>query len=132
VTVWVSGDDVLALKAQLDAAGVYVAVIAWLPTVRVEVLKVAWPVLSSGTEDPRGLIPSLNCTVPQVTAALPGPVTAAVKVTLWPYTEGLDEGAMVVVVAALLTVCVSAGEELVLKLLSPLKVAVMLWLPGAV
>ena len=47
-------------------------------------------------------------------------LTVAVKVTVWPDTEGFNEELTVVVVLALLTVCVKSGEVLPLKLPSPL------------
>ena len=46
--------------------------------------------------------------------------TVAVKITGWPYTEGLTEEARVVAVSAGLTVLVKAPEVFVLKLASPL------------
>ena len=57
------------------------------------------------------------------TAALPGltTLTAAVKVTLWPYTEVLGDVATAVLVFAMLTTCVTLAEAgLATKLLSPL------------
>ena len=57
------------------------------------------------------VVPSLNVTVP-VGVPEPGDtaLTVFVKITGWPNTEGLAEEASVFVVSALLTVCVKAGE----------------------
>src|SRR5947209_1592855 len=68
------------------------------------------------------LLPSIwNWTVP-VGVPAPGAVTlmVAVKVTFWPEADGLAELAIAMLVLALLTVCVRAGEVLALKVLSPL------------
>ena len=56
---------------------------------------------------------SLNCTVP-VGVPEPGAlaVTVTVKVTAWPNADGLAEETTFVVVASLLTFCVSAVEVL--------------------
>jgi hypothetical protein len=48
-----------------------------------------------------------------------------VKVTDWPNTDGLTEDATVVVVLAWFTICVTAPDVLVVKLLSPLYTAVI-------
>ncbi len=79
--------------------------VAWFP------LKVPVPML---------VAPSLKVTVP-VGAPTAGETTlmVAVKVTVWPKTEGLLELATVVVVLPLLTVWLALGEVLPLKLLSP-------------
>ena len=65
--------------------------------------------------------PSWKVTVP---VGVPEPgglaVTVAVKVTLWPATEGLTEELSAVVVASWLMVWVSVAEVLVRKLASPL------------
>lgn len=71
--------------------------------------------------------PSLKLTVPVGLL----PVTVAVKVTLAPKTDGLTELASTVLVAALLTVCVSALLDDAPLLASPLYAAVMLWVPAA-
>ena len=96
----------------------------WLPTARVEVvklavvvpalvLKVPWPMLREPSE-------KITTPVGLATAGLPGPltVTVAVKVTNWPDTVGLAEAATAVVVAAWLTVWVSV-PLLVVKVVSP-------------
>jgi hypothetical protein len=59
-----------------------------------------------------------NVTLP-VGVELPLPATVAVKVTNWPIVLGLADEVTVVVVAILLTFCVS-DPELVVKLTSPL------------
>ena len=73
---------------------------------------------------PRVLEPSVNVTVPDGVVE-PVPVTVAVKVTVWPKTDGFGEPVTVVVLLLALTVCVSAAEELVTKFVSPEYVAVM-------
>ena len=55
--------------------------------------------------------------------------TVAVKVTNWPYTEGLELESSVVVVFALFTVWRSGLKGLKLKLSSPPYSAVMVWMP---
>ena len=57
---------------------VKVAVMVWLPTESVVVLKEAWPVPSTVTFEARTVEPSANVTVP---AGTPLPVTVAVNVT---------------------------------------------------
>ena len=92
-------------------------------------VKVALPLLTVTV--PMEVPPSENVTVP-VGMPAPGVVTAmvAVKVTLWPKTEGLAELANVVVVAALLTTCISVLlGGLARKLASPAYATVMLCVP---
>jgi hypothetical protein len=48
LTVCVSDDDVLVRKFP---SPLYTARIVWLPGLRADVVKVAWPVASSGTVD---------------------------------------------------------------------------------
>ena|SRR5438128_1715774 len=97
-----------------------------VPTARLEVVNVAVPPLNVPV--PSVVEPSLNVTVP---LGLPEPVlvTVAVKITDWPNTDPLGKELSVVVVAVavglVVTVCVSAPEVLVRKLLSPAYVAVM-------
>ena len=92
----------------------------WLATVRLEVLKLAvvvpplvlklpWPIL---------VLLSEKITRP-VGVPGPPPVTVAVKVTLWPHTDGLVADTSAVVVLALFTVWVSV-PLLVVKFVSPL------------
>ena len=90
----------------------------WLPTARLEVEKVAVPPLSVPV--PSVVVPSSNVTVP-VGVPAPGAltVTVAVKVTLWPNTEGLAEEATLVVVASGLMVWLTAPELLPASLVSP-------------
>jgi len=75
----------------------------------------------------------LNCTVPLVCPPGSGNDHGAVQATGSPIDDGFFDAAMVVVVVALLTVCVS-GEavfSLLLKLLSPLYTALTVTLPTA-
>src|SRR5438128_90397 len=100
----------------------------WLATDRVLVLMLAvvTPALVlTGMGVPTCVPLSKKVTAPMgdSTAVLPGllAVTVAVKVTTWPETEGLAAEATTVLVLALLTVWVMAGEAgLALKFLSPL------------
>src|SRR5919197_1571937 len=95
---------------------------AWLPTDRAEVVQVAWPeALSVCVVHPVMLVaPSLNVTVP-VGVPAPGAaaLTVAVKVLPWQKTDGLAEDDTAVVVAAWLTVWVSADEVLPVKVVLP-------------
>jgi hypothetical protein len=68
----------------------YDAVIEFEPTANVDVLYVAFPLLSVPV--PRVVLPFLNVTVP---VAADG-VTVAVKVTEEPYVDGFEEEATVV------------------------------------
>lgn len=67
------------------------------------------------------LVPSLKVTVP-VGTVVPGALatTVAVKVTVWPWVDGLSEEVTELVVESLFTVWVRADEALVLKLELPL------------
>ncbi len=73
---------------------------------------------------PKGEPSIENCTVP---LGVPAPgataLTAAVKITLCPKTEGLDEELTEVMVAARFTVCVRVCELAELKPESPLYTA---------
>ncbi len=102
-TVCVMAGDVLPLQLLSPP---YVAVIGWLPTMRVEVDKVALPPLNVPL--PSVVAPSKNVTVP---VAVDGE-TVAVKVTICPEVDGLRPDVVVVVVAALFTVCERAAEVL--------------------
>jgi hypothetical protein len=75
------------------------------------------PLLVLRVPVPNVVDPSVKVTVPVAPVGL----TVAVKITAWPTDDGLGEKLNVVVVAvtALLTVCVSAADVLVTKLLSP-------------
>src|SRR5205814_1496027 len=77
----------LGLKLVLP---LYSAVIVWLPALRFDVLKNAWPLALRAVGPASTVTPSLNVTLPCVTA-LPLPVTVAVNVTDWPKTDGLSE-----------------------------------------
>lgn len=83
------------------------------PSARVEVLKVAVPLLS--VRVPIATPLSLNVTVP---VAVLG-VTVAVKVTEFPAINGFELELSVVVVLATFTVCVNVDEVLVLSFPSP-------------
>jgi len=67
------------------------------------------------------LVPSLKVTVP-VGTAVPGALatTVAVKVTVWPWVDGLSEEVTELVVESLFAVWVRVDEALVLKLELPL------------
>ena len=92
--------------------------IEWVPTDSRLVENVAEPLLKVPV--PIVAVPSLKVTPPLGTPD-PGKFaeTAAVKVTVWPETEGLAAELSTVVVAALLTVCENV-PELVLNEPSPL------------
>ena len=83
----------------------------WLAAVRVVVLKLAvvMPPLVLKVPWPMLVPPSAKITNP---VGLPGPlpVTVAVKVTLWPHTDGFAEAITAVVLVALFTVCVTAAK----------------------
>jgi hypothetical protein len=106
-------------------SALYTAVIECEATVSEAGVNVATPELSALVANE--LVPSLNVTVP-VGVPVPGEVavTVAVRVTDWPDTEGLTDDARTVPLLALVTVCVTTPEVLVLKLLSPPYTAVML------
>ena len=93
----------------------------WFATVRLEVEKLAVvvPALVLSVPWPMFVPPSEKFTRP---LGLPGPlpVTVAVKVTLWPHTDGLAEVTTAVLVLALLTVWVNAVEALEATFVSPL------------
>jgi len=110
VTVWVNGADVLELKF---VSPMYLAVIGWLPTERLDVVNVAIPPLPSG-EVPNVTLPSRKVTVP---VGVPDPtgVTVAVNVTAWPDLDGFSEEAIVVVVFFLLLVTVCTVLPLLVR-----------------
>src|SRR6202023_287219 len=98
------------------------AVMVWLPAPAYVTPQLAMPATRAWLTQPAMLTPpSWKVTVP---VGVPAPgglaVTVAVKVPLWPATEGLAEELSAVVVASWLTVWVRFGEVLVLKLASPL------------
>ena len=81
----------------------------WVATDSADVENVATP--PDSVPEPIVAAPSLNVTVP---VGVPAPeLTVAVKVTLWPKTDGLAEEVRAVEVAAPLTVWVRALEVLV-------------------
>jgi hypothetical protein len=84
------------------------------------VLSVPWPMLAP---------PSEKVTTP---VGLTGPllVTVAVNVTLWPHTVGFAAATTAVVLPALVMVCATAVETLLLKFVSPLYVAAMVCAPA--
>src|SRR6185436_15181782 len=100
------------------------------PTDSPLVVSVATPALSVTV--PNGELPSLNVIVP---LGVPAPgavaVTVAVKVTVWPKTDGFGVEASVVAVLALFTVCVPLADVLALKLASPAYTAVTVCEPTA-
>jgi hypothetical protein len=70
--------------------------------------------------------PSLNVTVPVgVPDPPPAALTVAVNVTVWPDTDGLADDPTTVELLLLFTVCVTALDVLVVKLLSPPYTAVI-------
>ena len=78
----------------------------WPPTVNADVAQAALPALTACAVQPEIALPLfVKPTVP--VGALP--VIVAVNVTLAPSVDGLPELASVVLLAALPTVCVSAG-----------------------
>ena len=87
--------------------------IEWVPVERLEVVKAATPPLSAPV--PKVVAPSRNVTGP---VAVVGD-TVAVKVTDCPEFDGLTLDVRPVLLLALFTVWVTAGEVLLLKLLSP-------------
>src|ERR1700694_5898392 len=98
------------------------AVMLWLPTLAYVTPPVAAPATRAWLTQPAMMTPpSWKVTVP---VGVPAPgglaVTVAVKVTVWPTTDGLADELTEVVVASWPTVWVSGGEVLVRKLASPL------------
>jgi hypothetical protein len=118
----VTGGEVLVL---LLASPLYVAVSEWLPTARLEVVKLAVPPPRAAM--PRVAEPSWNVTVP----VTPEGVTVAVRVTAWPGVARFGEATRMVVDGALFTSSVTGGDVLALLLASPLYTAVSVWLPTA-
>ncbi len=72
-----------------------------VPTARLVWAQVAWPAVKAIVAQ-SVVVPSRNVTVPVGVPALEA--TAAVKVTAWPYSVGLDDDVTVVVDEALFTV----------------------------
>ena len=95
LTVCIKTAEVLLL---LLVSPLYVAVIEWFPTERLEVEKVALP--PPKVPVPNMDVPSRNVTVPVAVAG----ATVAVNVTDWPSADGLRLEVSVVVVEVLRTV----------------------------
>src|SRR5262249_22550987 len=112
-TVWVSGAEVLGLKLLSPP---YTAVIEWLPTASALVENVAGR-LPWRVRVPSVVEPSLKVTVP--VGVPPVLVTVAVNVTDWVSALGFTDDTTVVVVAPMLTVCVSGADVLGPKFVSP-------------
>ena len=83
-----------------------------MPTARVDVVNVAWPPASSGT-DASVVVPSMNVAMPVGTV---DPMTVAVKVTPAPSVDGLLFDRTYVVVVRSLTVSVTGAVRLWLPL----------------
>jgi hypothetical protein len=107
-TTWLNAADVLPMRSALPP---YTAVIDAVPTEIEEVANIAASVVALTAAVPSVVVPALKVTVP-LTAVPAGGTTFAVKVTELPRVEGLGEEASVILVAALLTVSVSAAEVL--------------------
>src|SRR5947209_4912373 len=104
--------------------------IVWLPTVRLDVLKlaVAMPPVVLSVPWPMLLRPSENVTTP---VGLPGLLMVAVNVTLCPNTDELAEDTTTRLVFAWLTVSMKTADVLGLKLGSPPYLAVTVCEPAA-
>lgn len=104
----------------------------WLPTAKVEVVKVAWPEVRARLAA-RTLMPSWKLTVP-VGVPEPGAaaVIVAVKVTFCPNTEGFAVELTETVLVSWFTTCGDAESSPLLgrKLPSPEYDAVIVWLPS--
>ena len=87
--------------------------IEWEPMASVEVLYVAFPLLTFPA--PNVVVPSLNVTVPAAVVE----ETVAVNVTDTPRADGFNDDDNVVVVFALFTVCEMTDEVLLLQFVSP-------------
>src|SRR5690349_10762478 len=83
-------------------------------------------VVADNVPVPITVAPSRKFTVPVGFATVVLPVTVAVKVTLWPKTEGFADDARVVVVVAFVTARGSQVAMAGLLLVSPLYVALKL------
>jgi hypothetical protein len=100
-------------------------VIEWLPTARLNVENAADP--PDRETMPSTVDPSRNCTLPVAEAG----ETVAVNVTFCPDIAGLSDEVSAVAVLSLLTVTVTAAEELPASLPSPLYTAAIERLPTA-
>ncbi len=126
--------DVLALKLESPP---YAPVIEYEPVLGKAIVQEPAPAVNVALQ--LFVPPSETVTLPVIVVgatAAPGESAATVtlKVTVWPVTEGSGVSeVMVAVVSALLTVCgVGGAELLMLKLLSPLKVATSDLLPAVI
>ena len=122
LTTWLTVFEVLPASL---VSPLYTAVIECDPTDSAAVLILALPPLS--VTGPPKLEPSIwNCTVPPGVPA-PGAlaVTLAVKVTVWPKTDGFCEEVSVVAVLSWLTTWLTVFEVLPASLVSPLYTAVI-------
>ena len=80
------------------------ALIEWLPTLKLAVLNVAWPLLAT-ERDPRIVVPSWNVTIPPGTPdAGDTTPTTAVSVTALPKLDGLGADCSAVAVDPFTTV----------------------------
>jgi hypothetical protein len=113
-TTCVSTAEVLVRNAVSPA---YFAVMECEPTVRDDVVKVALPPASGAV--PRVAALFLNVTSSPSGGAMEPALTVAVKVTDCPSLLGFNEDVTTVVVADLLTVCVSTADVLVRNAASP-------------
>jgi hypothetical protein len=118
LTICVIAVELLAVKF---VSPLKEAVMIWLPTAKLELVKwaVVVPPLVVRAPWPMLVPPSEKITAP-VGVAEGLPLTVAVKLTLWPHTEGLTEDTNSVTLLALLTIWVMAVELLALKFASPL------------
>jgi hypothetical protein len=109
-TVCVNTVDVLPTSSTLPE---YTAVMACDPCASNDVVNVAFPLTSADV--PKDVAPSFSVTEP-VGVPPPGATatTVTLNVTVWPNVDGFGEDVIVVELAALLTVCVSTLELLVL------------------
>ncbi len=71
----------------------------WLPRARADVVKVATPTALSAAV-PRTDVPSRKVMVPVGAGPTPGSARVAVKVTLWPTTDGFTLEVRVIVLTA--------------------------------
>src|ERR1700692_419773 len=114
-TTWLSIAETLELKLPLPW---YMDLMGCVPTVSADVVNVARCVVAFTLPVPSTVVPSLNVTVPSGEPPKV-PRTLAVKVTAFPWWEGLSDELRVIVVFALFTVCARGDEALVRKLPSP-------------
>jgi len=114
LTVCVRAADVLPAKL---ASPPYTAVMGWVPTVSVVVVKVATAAPFS-VPVPRVVPPSLNVTVPVGVPAPAVTVNVAVNVTDCPKLDGFTEEVSALLIVPC-TLCVNTADVLPAKLVSP-------------